>query len=127
QAGMYLKWRRERAPGWGGHALLNGVGAVLTTILLGVVAVAKFGEGAWLIVGLIPLLVLAFRGIRGHYDNVARQLSLKEWTPDELDHNTVVVPISGVHRAVVRAIQYARTLSPDVRAVDVETEPDTTA
>jgi len=127
QAGMYLKWRRERAPGWRGHALLNGVGAVLTAIVLVVVALTKFAEGAWLIVGLIPILVLIFRGVRRHYDNVARQLSLDQWRPDPLDHNTVVVPISGVHRAVVRAIQYARTLSPDVRAVYVETDPATTA
>ena len=127
QAGMYLKWRRERTAGWRGHALLNGVGAVLTAIVLVVVAITKFAEGAWLIVGLIPILVLIFRGVRRHYDNVARQLSLDQWRPDPLDHNTVVVPISGVHRAVVRAIQYARTLSPDVRAVYVETDPATTA
>jgi len=77
QAGMYLKWRRERLPGWRRHALLNGTGAILTTIVLGVVAVTKFAEGAWLIVGLIPILVLHFRGVRRHYDNVASQLSLK--------------------------------------------------
>jgi amino acid transporter len=126
QAGMYLKWRRERAPGWRGHALLNGVGALLTGIVLVVVAITKFSEGAWLIVGLIPILVVHFRGVRHHYDNVARQLSLGDWSPGRLEHNTVIVPISGVHRAVVRAIQYARTLSPDVRAVYVETDPATT-
>lgn len=126
QAGMCLKWRRERGPGWRAHGLLNGVGAALTTVVLGVVAVTKFAEGAWLIVGLIPLLVLHFRGVRRHYDNVATQLSLRDWSPDTLRYNTVVVPISGVHRAVVRALQYARSLSPDVRAVYVETDPATT-
>jgi amino acid transporter len=126
QTGMYLKWRRERGPGWRGHALLNGSGAVLTTLVLVVVAVTKFAEGAWLIIVLIPLVVLHCRGVRHHYDSVAKQLSLEEWTPDPLSHNTVVVPISGVHRAVVRALQYARTLSSDVRAVYVETDPATT-
>jgi amino acid transporter len=126
QAGMFLKWKREGGPGWRGHALLNGVGAILTTIVLVIVAVTKFAEGAWIIVGLIPLLVLHLRGVRGHYDSVAAQLSLKEWTPDPLYRNTVVVPISGVHRAVVRALHYARSISPDVRAVYVETDPGTT-
>jgi amino acid transporter len=127
QAGMFLKWKRERGPGWRGHALLNGVGALLTTIVLVVVAVTKFSEGAWIIVCLIPVLVLHFRGVRQHYTSVASQLSLKEWKPDPLYRNTVVVPISGVHRAVVRALQYARSLSPDVRAVYVETDPATTS
>ena len=126
QAGMFLKWHRERGPGWRAPALLNGVGAVLTTIVLVIVAMTKFAEGAWLIVGLIPILVVLFRGTRRHYDDVARQLGLGDWSPDRLDHNTVVVPISGVHRAVVRALQYARTLSPDVRAVYVETDPANT-
>jgi amino acid transporter len=126
QAGMFLKWKREGGPGWRSHALLNGVGAVSTTIVLVIVAVTKFAEGAWIIVGLIPLLVLHLRGVRRHYDSVAAQLSLKEWIPDALYRNTVVVPISGVHRAVVRALQYARSLSPDVRAVYVETDPATT-
>ncbi|HEX6739623.1 MAG TPA: APC family permease, partial [Vicinamibacteria bacterium] len=126
QAGMFLKWRREREPGWRGHALLNGAGAVLTTIVLGVVAVTKFSEGAWIIVGLIPLLVLHLRGVRRHYDNVASQLSLKEGAAEPLTRNTVIVPISGVHRAVVRALHYARSISPDVRAVYVETDPATT-
>jgi amino acid transporter len=126
QAGMTLKWRREREPGWQGHALLNGLGAVLTTIVLGIVAVTKVAEGAWLIVGLLPVLVAVFRSTRRHYDMVASQLSLKGWSPDRVQHNTVLVPISGVHRAVVRAIQYARALSEDVRAVYVETDPATT-
>jgi amino acid transporter len=126
QAGMYLKWRRERGPGWRGHALLNGVGAVLTTVVLVIVAVTKFAEGAWIIVGLIPLLVLHLRGVRRHYDSVAAQLSLSGGAPESLYRNTVIVPISGVHRAVVRALHYARSLSPDVRAVYVETDPAAT-
>ena len=75
QAGMYLKWRRE-GEGWRPHALLNGFGAVLTTVVLVIVAVTKFTEGAWLIVAVTPLLVLHFRGIRRHYEKVGAQLTL---------------------------------------------------
>jgi amino acid transporter len=127
QAGMCLRWKRGGEPGWRHHALLNGVGAVLTGVVLVIVAATKFAEGAWIIVALIPALVLHFRGIRRHYDNVAAQLSLKDWSPTTaLEHNTVIVPISGVHKAVLRAVRYARSLSPDVRAVYVEQDPAAT-
>ncbi len=122
QAGMCLRWKREGGSGWFGHALLNGVGAVLTSVVLLIVAVTKFAEGAWLIVALIPALVLHFRSIRRHYETVATQLTLKDWTPEPTRHNTVIVPISGVHKAVVRALRYARSLGSDVRALYVETD-----
>jgi amino acid transporter len=121
QAGMCLRWRRERSAGWTGHALLNGTGAALTTIVLGIVAVTKFSEGAWLIIALIPMLVFHFRLVRRHYDSVAAQLTLRDWAPEPPRHNTVIVPVSGVHKAVLRALSYARSLSPDVRAAYVET------
>ena len=126
QGGMLLKWRRERGPGWRRHALLNGVGGVLTTVVLAVVAVTKFSDGAWGIVTLIPLLVLQFRSIRRHYDMVAAQLTLRQWEPAPEAHHTVILPLSGVHKAVIKALHYARGLSHDVRAVYVETDPHAT-
>jgi hypothetical protein len=92
----------------------------VTAIVLMVVATTKSREGAWIILLLIPVHVLFFRMTRRHYDLVASELSLKRWegrTPRH--HNTVLVPISGVHAAVLQAIEYAKTLSPDVRAVYV--------
>jgi amino acid transporter len=127
QAGMVVKWRLGRQPGWLGHAMLNGFGAACTSIVLLVVAVTKFSEGAWVIVVLIPLLVLHFRRIHWHYSMVAAQLSLKGWKPTPRRTNTVIVPIGGVHRAVLQAIEYARSLGDDVRAVYVDTDADATA
>ena len=126
QGGMYLKWLRE-GEGFRPHALLNGVGAVLTTVVLAIVAVTKFAEGAWLVVAVTPVLVLHFYAVRRHYDKVAAQLSLRDWEPGRESSNTVILPISGVHKAVLKALQYARSLSPDVRAVYVETDPASTA
>jgi amino acid transporter len=123
QGGMFLKWRREAAPGWQRHALLNGIGAILTTVVLVIVAVTKFAEGAWVIVTLIPLLVLHFRSIRSHYEAVATQLTLRDYRPHAETHNTVILPISGVHKAVIKALAYAKAMSHDVRAVYVETDP----
>jgi amino acid transporter len=126
QGGMFLKWKRERGEHWREHALLNGVGAVLTTIVLFIVAITKFAEGAWIILAVTPLLVLHFRSIRRHYETVAAQLSLKNVQEAAETHNTVILPISGVHKAVLKALRYARGLSPDVRAVYVETDPRAT-
>jgi amino acid transporter len=127
QGGMVVKWRRERGEGWRGHAFFNFVGALLTSLVLIVVTLTKFTEGAWLIVVLIPLLVLWFRSIHKHYLRVGAQLTLQGWAPEERRFNTVLVPIGGVHRAVVTAIQYAKTLSPDVRAVYVDVDSRVTA
>jgi amino acid transporter len=126
QAGMIRHWQRERHPGWWGHALVNGVGALTTALVTAIIAITKFTEGAWLVVLLIPLLVLGFWRIRRHYNQVARNLSLEGWTRTPMRTHRVIVPIGGVHRATLRAIDYARQLGPDVTAVYVDSEGDDT-
>ena len=126
QAGMVIKWRRERKPGWRLGSFISGLGATLTLIVLFVVAITKFQEGAWIIIVLIPILVVHFLAIHRHYEKVAQQLSLKGLDVSGHKHNTVIVPIGGVHRAVVQALEYARTLSDDVRAIYVDVDPHAT-
>jgi hypothetical protein len=124
QAGMVTHWRRHRGPQWKRSALINGFGALVTGVVLVVVAITKAHEGAWIVLLLVPIHVFFFRATKRHYDIVAKQLSLTDCgTEPSRHHNTVVVPISGVHRAVVQAVEYAKTLSPDVRAVYVNTDP----
>ena len=78
QAGMVVHWRRLRRTRAGGRApLINGVGAVVTGIVLIVVAATKAHEGAWIIILLIPVNVFIFRVTRRHYRGVGEQLSLK--------------------------------------------------
>jgi amino acid transporter len=126
QAGMVMRWRRQGEPGWRTHAALNALGAVFTSLVLLVVAVTKFSEGAWIIIVLIPVHVLWFQGVHRHYSRVGAQLSLRDYEPEPHRTNTVIVPIGGVHRAVLQALQYAQSLSPDVRAVYVDLDPGTT-
>ena len=126
QAGMVMHWRRLRGPGWRTSAAINSVGALVTGIVLLVVAVTKTLEGAWIILLLIPLNVLFFRMTRTHYDGVAAQLRIQGWQSRGVRHNTVLVPISGIQRAVVEALDYAKTLSTDVRAVYVNVDPAAT-
>ena len=126
QSGMVVKWRREKKPGWRHSMVINAVGATLTGIVLVIVSITKFTEGAWIIVLLIPTLVAFFLAIHRHYARVAKQLSLRGMEIAARKHNTVVVPIGGVHRAVVQALDYARTLSDDVRAIYVDVDAQAT-
>ena len=120
QTGMVIKTWRERPRHWPLSAAISGVGALLAGIVLMVVAVTKFTEGAWIILTLIPLQVGVFMAIERHYRTVADQLSLQDWVPHPQPAHTVVVPVGGINRAVAEALQYARTLGPDVRAVYVD-------
>src|SRR5439155_12209798 len=79
QAGMVVPWWRLRGPGWRASATINGIGALVTGIVLVVVAATKAHEGAWIIMLLIPVNVLFFRATRRHYEGVAAQLSLRGW------------------------------------------------
>jgi hypothetical protein len=126
QGGMVRHWLRLRTPGWRQSALINGIGATVTAVVLLVVAVTKANEGAWIILLLIPVLVVFFRMTHGHYSAVASQLKLTEAEPEPRRHNTVLVPVSGVQRAVVRALDYAQTLAADVRALYVDVDPTAT-
>lgn len=126
QSGMVIHWRKEGGPGWVRKALINGLGAVATFIVLLDIAVEKFAEGAWMVIILIVLLVLLFRRIRHHYTDVSVQL--RAAVKDEVlpRVNTVVVLVPSFHVGVQHAIQYARLLSPHCRAVHVEVEPEQT-
>ena len=124
QAGMVIHWRRLRKSG---SAVINGFGAVVTGIVLVIVAMTKAAEGAWIIIVMIPVLVAMFEVTRRHYDHVASELTLRGWEPEPSGRHVVIVPIGGLQRAVVKALRYARTLSPDVRAVFVELDPAATA
>ena len=127
QAGMVLHWQRLKPARWRVSAWINGLGAVVTGIVLIVVAVTKVAEGAWIVLVMIPALVALFTIVKRHYESVAAELTLRNWTPETLGHHTVVVPIGGLQLAVVRALTYARELSGDVRAVYVDVNAEMTA
>ena len=126
QAGMVLHWRRLKEPGWRTSAFVNGLGAAATGVVLVIVTMTKAVEGAWIIIVLIPVLVAVFISTHRHYARVADQLSLTQWHGEVRQHSTVLVPIGGVHRAVLQAVEYARSLSDDVRALFVDTDPVST-
>jgi amino acid transporter len=133
QAGMVLHWYRLRGPRWVEKLIINGVGMLATGIVLIVVAITKFIHGAWIVILLIPAFVWAFRVIKRHYGEVARQLSLEGMRPQPWtdvathDRHKVVVPVSGMHRGTLEALHFARVMSKDVTAVIVDLDPAETA
>jgi hypothetical protein len=104
------------------------VGAVATLVVLGVIVATRFTHGGWIVVVLIPIIVALFLLVHRHYEETAEQLSLDDYgAPPRFRRHRVVVPVAGVHRGVLEALNYARTLSNDVTAVYVETDPAETA
>ncbi len=128
QAGMVKRWLVKKGPHWRKKLVINGVGAVATGIATLIIGSTKFVHGAWIVVALLPLIMLWFRSIHAHYQAVDDQITLaRDHRPPQPRKNTVIVPISGVNRAVIRALDYARSRSADIRAVLVDVEPEQTA
>jgi amino acid transporter len=130
QSGMVVHWLRERAnkTNWKKSLVINAIGALATFIVLCVFIATKFIHGAWIVVVVIPLLVVLFRAIQRHYVMVAKQLSTEGLEPLRPIKHTVIVPISGIHRGVVSALQYAKSIASDkVQAVYVDFEEEATA
>ncbi|MEU9824583.1 APC family permease [Micromonospora chersina] len=136
QAGMVVHWRRRRTPGWRRRLAINAIGAVLSALVLLTAAVAKFSEGAWVVVVAVPLLVLLFRRIHRHYATLHRALALHppgpalpgpagsaegEELPQEVRH-LVVVPVARLNRASLRALAYAASLGQPTLAVHIAPE-----
>lgn len=106
--------------GWIHKMIINGFGALMTTVVMFIFAITKFKDGAWIVIVLIPLLVAGFYTIHHHYKNVARHLSLDNYRPPRRNtRNRVIIPIGGVHNGTLLALKYARTLSMDVTAVHI--------
>ena len=124
QAGMVIHWLRQpkqeklrRL-----RIAVNAFGALTTGVVLIVVATVKFLEGAWVILLAIPLYVLLCLRVRRHYFEVGLEMSLADYEkPGELRH-TALVPVSGMSKMVLAAIEYARSISPDVVAVMVNVD-----
>lgn len=110
------KWRLKMS--------INGFGAVCTAIVMMVFVGTKFGDGAWVVMIIIPVLVAFFSAVHRHYQRVADRLTLEDYTmPLRITRQRVIVPISNVHRGTLAAMRYARSLSDDVTAIHVSTDP----
>ncbi len=128
QAGMVGHWWRKRGPGSTRNMLVNGLGALATGATLVVVLVAKFASGAWVSALLIAALVLTMLWVRRHYQAVAIETcSTSALEVGTIEPPIIVVPIHDWGKVAQRALEFALTLSTDIRAVHVATEDETNA
>ncbi|HEX8235014.1 MAG TPA: APC family permease [Abditibacteriaceae bacterium] len=123
QAGMVKRWRRLKTPGWQVKTAVNGFGAVATCIVMIVFGVVKFSHGAWVVVVLVPALIFIFSQINAHYRSVAKQLSLNGYRPRQAVRHHVAVLVPDIHRGIIPALQYARSMSQNAHAIHVSIDP----
>jgi amino acid transporter len=126
QSGMVRHWLRSKPRGWRYRLVINTVGAIATGIVAIVVTSVKFVDGAWLVVLLIPILVSLMLFVNRQYTASNRELTVR---PDLIvapphREERAVVPIPGLNRAVVQAVNVARSIAEDVRAVYIAVEPE---
>lgn len=127
QAGMVHHWWKLRTAGWRRSLFINGIGGVATAVVLAVLVTAKFIQGAWIVTLLIPLDVWIMYRIYRHYSEVRGQLTLEgAKMPEPIRRHKVIVPVAGIHRGVLPALRYAKSLSDDIVAVAVDIDPKRT-
>jgi amino acid transporter len=127
QAGMVGHWlRTEGGKAWH-HIFVNGFGALATGLTMLVIVVAKFVEGAWVVVLLLPAVLIFMRRVRRHYELVGEELELKGGvvlSAENLTPPIVLIPVDRWNAATEKALQFAMTLSPDVEALHVSCDAD---
>ena len=123
QAGMVVHWKRAGGAHARNSMLVNAVGATATGVTVFVVLAAKFAEGAWITILLIPLLLAAMISVRRHYNAVAREIAAPmEFTPGAPDPPLAVLPVQNWSLITAKALRFAMNISPDVLAVHIECE-----
>jgi amino acid transporter len=120
QAGMVAHWWRKGGPGWHVSLLINAIGAIGTTVALVIIIIAKFAEGAWITLIIVPGLIVLFLAIHRHYLRVTREITARaDLEPFKTQPLTVIVPIQGWNRVTERALRIALQISNDITAVHI--------
>jgi amino acid transporter len=124
QAGMVRHWLRERGKKWQRSIAINGTGAVVTGIVLAVVATTKFVHGAWIVIAAVPVLVMLLRGVHKHYEHVHSELHKGAINFGQVGANRVVLVLTDVDAAASEALGYVRSFRPaEVRTIYVGPRP----
>ncbi|WP_248927338.1 APC family permease [Paenibacillus hamazuiensis] len=116
QSGLVRKWFTERPKGWRRKLTINGVGALLSLVVLIIFSVTKFAEGAWIVIFITPILLIFITKIYRHYEDLAAELRICLDDPVPQKESVIIIPIAGIHRVVQTTIAYAKSLSPNVIA-----------
>jgi amino acid transporter len=120
QGGMVVHWRRERGDGWPWRLAINAVGAAMTAVVLVLVLIGKAPDSL-LVAVIIPVIVIVMLFIERQYRHSREQLEVRAdivFAPPHR-HGRVVIPVPGLSRAVVQAVQFGRSISDDVQLIHV--------
>jgi amino acid transporter len=112
--------------GWRWKQAVSTFGSVITFVVLIVLIVTKFRDGAWIVVIAVPMLVWLFSSIKGHYRKVAQSLSTRDMNLAEIPAiaDIVILPIGDVHAGTLMALKYAKKISNNVRAISITTSDE---
>jgi amino acid transporter len=112
QAGMVRRWMTMKEPGWQRSAVVNGIGATATGVVLVIVAITKFAGGAWIVISAMPVIVGFFLLVQRHYTRVRQELQRGEVRFGEVGPNRIVFVIRDLDTAAAEALGYIRSLRP---------------
>ena len=126
QAGMAKKHIKDKEPGWRLGLFVNGLGALTTGVVTVVIGFFKFAGGAWFIMLLVPIMVFLLVRLNHAYESEKEELeheAARAAGAPILRYHSVIVLIERLDQSSARAIQYARTLTPDdLKAVHIATD-----
>lgn len=130
QSGMVKHWINIKEKGWRKRAVINGFGSIITAGTTLIIAYEKFAHGAWIVIVVVPIIVKIMMSIKKHYANVASQLGietskLKDFSLNKEFTHIIIVPIASLNKATLATLEYARSLSADVIALNVSTNKET--
>ena len=120
QAGMVMHWRRKGGKRSRVYMAINGVGAVATGCTVVIVLLAKFVEGAWITVLMVPLLILLMRAVHRYYERVAAESKANGLHLVKESFPLAILPVSHWDRASEAALQFACSLTPEVQVLHVD-------
>lgn len=124
QTGMVIKWRKEAPKKWLGKSIANIVGALISYAIIAILFAFRLGD-IWPFFIIMPIVMVVFYKIHGHYQNVAQELRLaKDTKLHTFDGNTVIVLVGNVTQANIGALNYARSIGDYVVAMHVSTDED---
>ncbi len=112
QSGMVRHWFKDRGEGWRRSAVVNGVGALATGLVLVVIASTKFLEGAWMVIAAMPFIVAFFYFVNRHYERVRRELARGAVPVGRSGTNRVLFVLTDVDAAAAEALGYVRSMRP---------------
>lgn len=130
QTGMLIRWFRKKDKNWVLKAVVNGFGALVTAIVVFIIAITKFFDGAFIVVFLVPILMFFMLKVKKHYFAISRQLRIRPEEYEAIDitkdhyRNRIIVPIESLNKSSIRALRYARTISDNVVAFSIAVDED---